>query len=374
LDFIRSRRALRDALIISDPHPIASPADAWGWTAHIAMVGTFVLLFGVVLYLCRPFLLPTVAAVVVGLTLAPAFLRRMARRESGSVVAARRESALGLVLPLLVALGVGVSLVAAPVTEWIGRAPEIGAIIKQRLYVLDAPLSALHELQNVLMPSAGGAIAVQEPQMNMVTPVIAFITPAALQLVIFFVTLLFFLVNHSNIRSQLPSLFADRKAKLRVIRIVTDIRRNLASFLALMTVINICLGLVVAAGAWLLGLPNPLIFGVLAAVFNYIPYIGPACMVVILLGVGLVSFPSLGHAMLAPACFVALTTIEGQIVSPTILGARLPLSPFAIFLSLVFWAWLWGPIGAFLAVPLAIIGRVIVKHVFPAPEEPELPE
>ena len=368
MDFFRAHRAQRNALFISDPHPIASPADAWGWAAHVAMVGTFVLLFGVVLYLCRPFLLPAVAAVVVGLTLAPVVT--LARRHGVSPWV----SALGLVLPLLAALGVAASLVAAPVAEWIGRAPEIGAIIKQRLYVLDAPLSALHELHNVLMPSPGGAVAVQEPQINMVTPVIAFITPAALQVVIFFVTLLFFLVNHSNIRSQLPSLFADRDAKLRVIRIVTDIRRNLASYLSLMTIINVGLGLVVAAGAWLLGLPNPLILGVLAAVFNYIPYIGPACMVVILLGVGLASFPSLGHAMLAPACFVALTTIEGQVVSPTILGTRLPLSPFAIFLSLVFWAWLWGPIGAFLAVPLAIIGRVIIKHVFPAPEEPDLPE
>jgi predicted PurR-regulated permease PerM len=367
LDLIHSRRALRDSLIISDPHPIESPADAWGSAAHAAMVGTFVLLFGVALYLCRPVLLPTVAALVVGLTLAPVVTH--ARRHGVSPWV----SALGLVIPLLVVVGTAVSLVAAPLTEWIGRAPEIGAIIKQKLYVLDAPLTALHELQNVLMPPPGGTVAVQEPQINMVTPVVAFITPAALQLVIFFVTLLFFLVHHSDIRRQLPALFADREAKLRSLRIVTDVRRNLASFLTVMTGINICLGLMVAAGAWLLGLPNPMIFGALAAVLNYIPYIGPACMVVILLGVGLVSFPSLGHAILAPACFVALTTVEGQIVSPTILGARLPLSPFAIFLSLVFWAWLWGPIGAFLAVPLAIIGRVIAKHVFPAEEEPDLP-
>jgi len=368
LDFFRGRRAQHDALSISDPHPLESPADAWGPAAHLAMVGTFVLLFCVALYLCRPILLPTVAAVVLGLTLAPVVTHA---QHHGVPPWA---SALGLVIPLLVAVGAAATLVVAPLNAWIGRAPEIGAIIKQRLYVLDAPLSALHDLQNVLMPSPGGAVAVQESQINMVTPIIAFVTPAALQLVIFFVTLLFFLVHHSNIRRQLPALFADREAKLRVIRIVTDIRRNLASFLAVMTVINVGLGLMVATGAWLLGLPNPLIFGALAAVFNYIPYIGPACMVVILLGVGLVSFPSLGHALLAPACFIGLTTIEGQIVSPTILGARLPLSPFAIFLSLVFWAWLWGPIGAFLAVPLAIVGRVIVKHVFPAQEEPDLPE
>ena len=103
----------------------------------------------------------------------------------------------------------------------------------------------------------------------------------------------------------------------------------------------------------------------LAGVLNYIPYIGPACIVVILLGVGLVTFPDLIHALLPPVSFVVLTTIEGQIISPTVLGSRLPLSALAIFLSLVFWAWLWGPIGALLAVPLAIIGRVIFNHVLP---------
>lgn len=368
MDFFRGRRAQSDALSISDPHPLANPADAWGPAAHLAMVGTFALLFCVALYLSRPILLPTVAAVVLGLTLAPVVT--YAQRHGVPPWA----SALGLVIMLLAAAGGAAMLVAGPVTEWIGRAPEIGAIIKQRLYVLHAPLSALHDLQNVLMPSSGGAVAVQESQINVVTPIIAFVTPAVAQLVIFFVTLLFFLVHHSNLRLQLSALFADREAKLRVIRIVTDIRRNLASFLAVMTIINVGLGLTVATGAWLIGLPNPLIFGALAAVLNYIPYIGPTCMAVILLGVGLVSFPSLEHALLAPACFIGLTTIEGQIVSPTILGARLPLSPIAIFLSLVFWAWLWGPIGAFLAVPLAIVGRVIISHVFPEDEEPDLPE
>ena len=81
-------------------------------------------------------------------------------------------------------------------------------------------------------------------------------------------------------------------------------------------------------------------------------------MVVVLLGVGLVTFPTLGYALLPPACFVALTTHEGQIVTPTMLGRRLTLNPLAVFLALAFWAWLWGPIGAFSRVPLLIVGMV----------------
>jgi predicted PurR-regulated permease PerM len=95
-------------------------------------------------------------------------------------------------------------------------------------------------------------------------------------------------------------------------------------------------------------------------------------MAVFLLGVGLVSFPSLGYALLPPVAFVALATLEGQFVTPTILGRRLTLNPLAIFLSLAFWGWLWGPMGAFLAVPLSIIGLVTISHLFPT-EEFKLP-
>jgi predicted PurR-regulated permease PerM len=90
---------------------------------------------------------------------------------------------------------------------------------------------------------------------------------------------------------------------------------------------------------------------VLAFVFNYVPYIGPAVMVFLLFCVGLVIFPSLGYALIAPIFFAALTTIEGHFVTPNIVGRNLSLSPLIVFLALAFWTWLWGPIGAFLATP-----------------------
>ena len=85
---------------------------------------------------------------------------------------------------------------------------------------------------------------------------------------------------------------------------------------------------------------------------NYVPYVGPAVMVVALFGVGLVTFPSLGHALIAPIGLIALTTMEGHFVTPTIVGRRLTLNPLLVFLALAFWTWLWGPFGAVLAVPI----------------------
>ena len=132
-------------------------------------------------------------------------------------------------------------------------------------------------------------------------------------------------------------------------------------------------GVVVAIGAWLFGLPNPIILGLVAMALNYVPYIGAACTTVILLGVGLVTFPSLGYALVPPAAFVGVATVEGQFITPTVLGHRLTLNPLAVLLALAFWAWLWGPMGAFLAVPLTIIVLVTMTHLFP-PDESKLPD
>jgi predicted PurR-regulated permease PerM len=168
------------------------------------------------------------------------------------------------------------------------------------------------------------------------------------------------------------SFFPTRDAKLRFIRIANDIEEYLATYVATVTAINIGLGVVVAAGAWLFGLPNPIIFGALAMLLNFIPYIGAACMTLALFGVGLVAFPSLSHALVPPAAFVALATVEGQFITPTVLGRRIELNPLVVLLALAFWAWLWGPIGAFLAVPFTIVGMVVLHHLFP-PDESKLP-
>ena len=103
----------------------------------------------------------------------------------------------------------------------------------------------------------------------------------------------------------------------------------------------------------------------LAFVLNFIPYIGALIMEVVLLAVGLVTFPTLAHALIAPVLYFAFTTLEGYFITPSIMGRRLTLMPLTVFLSLIFWTWLWGPVGAFLAVPLLVVGLVAIQHLFP---------
>jgi predicted PurR-regulated permease PerM len=361
VELFRPHREQGDA-----PEPLEAIEDIWTPAAHMATVGIFVLLLLVCVYFSRPILLPVAAALIIGTTLAP-IVKGAARHRISPWATAIALGAL-----LLAVAAIAVTLLAEPVSEWIARAPDIGTTIKQKLYVLDRPLGALRELQEVLLPSSGTTVAVESSQLAIVPPVLAFITPAVVEITLFFVTLIFFLATQMDFRRYVVSFFSSRNAKLRFLRISNDIEDHLASYVATVTLINFCLGVVVAIGAWFFGFPTPIILGLVAMVLNYIPYIGPGCMTVILLGVGLVTFPSLGYALVPAAAFVALATVEGQFITPAVLGHHLTLNPLAVLLAIAFWAWLWGPIGAFLAVPLTIVILVTVTHLFP-PDESKLP-
>ena len=323
------------------------------------MVGVFVLAVVACLALGRPILLPVLAAVLIGTTFAPIIKRANQHGISSGL------ASILIVALMMAAAALAMTLLAAPITEWIGRAPEIGASIKERLYVLDQPLAALHELEHALAPAAP-TVAVESSNISMVTPVAAAVTPAVAESVLFFASLIFFLAGQLRFRRYLAGFFETREGKLRFIRITNDIEHDLASYVAVVTVINAALGAIVACGAWLIGLPSPLILGLLAMLLNYLPYVGPACMAIILFAVGFVTFPSLGQAFIAPALLIVSTTLEGHLITPTVLGRRLTLDPLAVFLAIAFWSWLWGPMGAFLAVPLLIVAMVIIDHVFPS--------
>jgi predicted PurR-regulated permease PerM len=366
VDDIRPKQEARAPLVIRDPLPVDSVRSMWMTAGQVASIGVFLMLFGAFLSVGRSILLPITAATVIALTLGPVIKAAKSRGISpwfASVL---------IVMLSVGAIGLIATTLAGPIKEWIGRAPEIQETIRQKLSVLDQPIAAFHELEHTLFSSDDSVVSVKSPP-NVVLPVVAFVTPALGELLIFFFALMFFLVGQIELRASLIALFGERDNKLRFLKIMRDIERNLAGYLTVVTLINATLGTIVALGTWLLGFPSPLIFGLLAALLNYVPYVGPAFNMLVLFGVGLVTFPSLGQALIAPLGFIALTTAEGYFITPTIVGRRLTLNPLLVFLSLVFWTWLWGPIGSLLAVPLLIIGLVVSNHLLPH-EEIKLPE
>ena len=229
-------------------------------------------------------------------------------------------TALLIVLFALGLLGSAIPAMAGPVSKWIGRAPEIWSSIKEKLAVLDQPLAAAHQLQTALLGETT-ASGISTP--DVVLPVVAFVTPAAGELLLFFAMLVFFLASQHDLRLRLVSLFAARDSKLRFLRIMNDIEKNLTGYLFVVTIINAALGAIVAIGAFLLGFPNPMMFGLLAAVVELRALCRPGgdgcCLFLVW---ALSRFPSLGHALLAPMGLIALTATEGQLITPAIVGRR----------------------------------------------------
>lgn len=358
-------REPRFALSVSDPKPVTEVAQIWRTAVQSATVGMFVILFVVALSLARPILLPVASAFVVTMMLGPLSARAERYRVPSLITA--------IVLWLLVILvcyGV-IVLLAAPVVDWIGKAPDIGRTIQEKLRVLDRPLSVLQDLRDALLPSdkkAGLGVDI----MAFVQPALLVVTPAIGQSLIFFGTLFFMLLGRSQLRRVLIAFFDEREARLRTIKIMNDIEHNLTGYLSIVALINVGVGLCGGFAAWVTGLPDPVAWAVLAFILNFIPYIGALMMEAALLLVGLVTFPTLAQALVAPLIFLVLATLEGHFITPSIMGRRLTLNPLTVFLSLVFWTWLWGPMGAFLAVPLLIVVLVVIGHLFPE-NEPELP-
>jgi predicted PurR-regulated permease PerM len=359
---------ITDGVRLTDVKPLPDIPALWRMGAVVATQIMGVLALIAALYFGRSILLPVVAGILVGITLGPMV------KHGARIGLPPALSALIVVTLAACIIGAVLTFFAAPLTEWIGRAPEIGKAVQEKLHVLDYPLSVLHDIKTAVMPAAasGPTVAVEQNPAEMVGAALIVITPAVSQFVVFIATLIFFLATSNTLRQKLVVAFVTRDGRLRMLRIWNDIEHNLVSYVAMVTMINVALGAVTAAMLYLIGFPNPVTFGLLTAVLNYIPYLGPAIVAVVLFGVGVVAMPSLPQAALAPALFVAIATAEGHFITPSIVGRRLTLSPFLVFLALAFWTWLWGPVGAFLAVPLVIVAYVVFGHLWPE-EESSLP-
>jgi predicted PurR-regulated permease PerM len=361
------REGNRQFLVLHDAQPIGDRAFLWQRGSQVAIVGIFAILLVAALSLGRPVLLPVTAALVMGMVLGP--LARWASK----IGVPNFLGALALWLLVFLVFNGLIVMLSAPIVDWLGRAQEIGLTIQDKLYVLKRPIEALYSLRDAIMPPTGDEKSVKLGILDIAQPALQYLTPALTQLLIFFATLFFVLLGRARMRHALVTYFDARDARLRALRILNDIERNLTAYFGLFAIINVFVGIGAAAIALAVGLPNPLAWGVLGFILNFLPYLGALIMELAMFGVGLVTFPTAGYALIAPLLYLALNILEGEFVTPAVIGRRLTLIPLAVILSLVFWTWLWGPVGAFLAVPLLIIGLVTLNHVMPS-DEPSIPE
>ena len=341
----------------------------WDGKQSFFIAGIFTLLLIAFLYLARSLVAPIVAAVIVSIMFSPLAIYAARLRIPSSVFAAVVVGA------VLVALNVGLVMLGGVVSGWAARGPEIAAALKAKAQFFEQPIAAWRELQISLATIFGTAADPPKFELSagpILAQVLEWGTPAVGQLVLFFGMLFFLLLSRDRQRRFLVLKFESQDNRLRALKILNEIEESLTRYVKVVSVVNIGVGLAAALIAFIVGLPNPILWGAVAAMLNFIPYVGPAIVVLLLFVLGVVSLPTLPAAFLAPAMFVAFATVEGHLITPSIIGRHLTLSPLATFVSLAFWTWLWGPLGTFLATPFLIAAFVVYNHTV-APDEPNLP-
>jgi predicted PurR-regulated permease PerM len=331
-----------------------------------ALIGILIICVITGLYLAKAFFLPITMAFIVGTMLSPAasFLERYRVPRAVAAVLIVSAAAAG------VAFMIG--LLASPVMEWSSKLPELGSLLKEKLHVFDRPLARWQELQSMI----GGPDTLSTlhlPKFDWVQPTLEFVSPTFAELLLFIATLILFIASWRELRRALIMNFGDRTARLRTLRMINEIEEHLGSYLLMVMMINIGIGIVTGLICAVTGMPNPAGLGALAAILNFIPIIGPVAMFAVLVVVGIVALPTIGAGLLAPALFALMTFMEGHFLTPTIVGRRLALNALAVFVMLAFWTWLWGPMGAFLSSPLLIVGLIVKEHLMPS-DQPQLPE
>lgn len=317
------------------------------------------------LYVAAPYLVPVVSAAIVTLILGPVHGALVKRDVASALVA------LGLVLALiLVIAGLSIAL-AGSFANWVNDLPRFGLALESLSGELRGLFGALqnagHAVENATGVDPGQSSGRLADTVASFAGTLAVQTPILVgQLVLFFALLFFLLEGRIRLRDGMLRLCMTRRARLRAARIVRDAETRVSRYLLTITLINAALGAVTTIVMMTIGLPNPILWGVLAFAVNFAPYLGPTALGALLLGAGLINFDTLGLALAPALAFMALNTVEAYFITPSILGASLRLEPAILLIALVLLFGLWGIAGAVLAMPLVLIVQAILNHMFPA--------
>lgn len=330
----------------------------------VAVVGMFVLAIIAFLYFAKPFVMPVVLALLLTFLLKP-----IVRALNGL----RVPEAAGAVVVIAVfctLISIAVSRLVQPAAEWAARAPETLGAVEEKFHHLFRRAQrisrAAAEVENITKEATGeDTPKVQVKQPVLINTVITY-TKSFIAGLIETIVLLYFMLAPGDLFMQklvriLPTLHDKKKA----VEIAAELQQNLSTFLFTITLINALLGVLVGAATFFLGMPNPVLWGVLAGALNFIPYFGPITGVAVLTIVGFVTFDSAWRAVLPAAIYLGLHGIESNLLTPMILGRRLTLNPLVIFISLIFWTWLWGIPGALLSIPMLMMLKVLCDHFKP---------
>ena len=279
----------------------------------------------------------------------------------------RSVSAAVLMIVILGIFAALVNFVSVPAQQWFAAAPHTLRVIERKIRPVEQIMSRLDDLRN----SAGniGSSTRSAPQPAIAAPeesgsvmLLDATRGAVLSSVTVIILTLFLLAGGPPMLARMTSAFASDLNSAHIIDVIEKVRREVGRFYATMALINAGLGSATALAMMWCGMPNPFLWGTMAGILNFIPYVGSTATLIVLTVVAIVSFDGLGHVIAVAASYLALATIEGQFVQPLLVGRRLQLNPMLVFLALWFGGLFWGAAGIILATPTLVALKVVAEN------------
>jgi predicted PurR-regulated permease PerM len=341
----------------------AAPAPApWPMFTRVAVSGMFVLAALYTLYFAKPVLLPIALAMLMAWVLRPLV------RSLETLRIPRGVAAAAVVGGLVGALASGVYLLAEPATKWAEDAPQKLRQVERKASTLKRSIATLQratdKIDEITRTDSTDTPPAPAPERRPLSSSLLSTTQAVVVSGMTTVILLYFLLASGDLFLRkmvraIPTL-SDKKKALEIAR---GVETEIGRYLFTVSIINFVLGVAVTLLMYFLDMPNPLLWGTMAALLNFIPYVGATISLSVLTMVSILTFETLGEALAVPAGYLVLTVLEGQIAYPLIVGRHFSVNPVLIFVSLLFWGWLWGIPGMLMAVPLLVIVKIICSHI-----------
>jgi predicted PurR-regulated permease PerM len=326
--------------------------------------GLFALGFLAALYVASPIILPVVLALVLNLLLQPAV------RLLGRLHLPRAVGALVTVLLVIGALAGVVAALSVPAATWAERLPEGIPRLEAHLDVLKGPIQALQKVieqaeRAADAPPGRGSIVSVRRDLGITGALFAGTRSVLDGLFTTVLVLYFLLVSGDIFLRRIVEILPTFSNKRQAVDISQQVQEDISAYLVTITAMNAAVGVATAAAMYLCGLGDPLLWGTTAFLLNFVPILGPLFGVGIFVLVGMLSFDSLWWALLPPVLYFGIHLVEGEALTPMLLARRFTLNPVLIILSLVFWFWMWGMLGAILAVPMLAILKIVCDRLRP---------
>lgn len=321
-----------------------------------------ILLLIAALRLGSSLLIPVALAILLALLLNP-IVRRLSKwkipHSIGSAV---------VVFGMTGIIAFGAWWLADPASDWLKKAPEQLQGMESKLRRIKKPIADIQKtaekVEQAATTTGGGANAAPAPAAPSMVARLGYSTASAIgaALTVIFLTY-FLLASAPEFRRKLPRMVPEASRRERIDHALEEIERHMSRYLYLNSVISLVVGLATWGLLELCGFPNALLWATAAFIFNYVPYAGALATLALIGFAGIVSFDTPDRTLLALGGFFLINLLEGNLITPMIMGKEMPLNSLAIFASLLFWGWVWGIAGAVMAVPLTVMVQVVCAHV-----------